>query len=37
METQRDVEEALTLFDQLSDDDQCIALETFRKIREGAA
>lgn len=39
METQRDVEEALTIFDQLTEEDQRIALEHLRELknRKGAA
>ena len=37
METKRDVEEALTLFDQLSEDNQRIALERLREIKEKGA
>lgn len=39
METQRDVEEALTIFDQLTEENQRIALEHLRELKKlkGAA
>lgn len=37
METKRDVEEALTLFDQLTEEEQHIALEHLRKEKEKGA
>lgn len=35
METKRDVEEALTIFDQLTEEDQRIALECLRELKNG--
>lgn len=38
MDTKRDVEEALTIFDQLTEENQRIALEYLRQIKiKGAA
>ena len=37
MDAKRDVEEALTIFDQLSEEDQRIVLEYLRKIKEKGA
>lgn len=38
MDAKRDVEEALTIFDQLSEEDQRLALERLREIKgKGAA
>lgn len=37
METKRDVEEALTIFDQMSEEDQRIVLENLRGIKEKGA
>lgn len=35
METKRDVEEALTIFDQLTEENQRIALEYLRELIKG--
>lgn len=35
METKRDVEEALTIFDQLTEENQRIALECLRELKNG--
>lgn len=37
METKRDVEEAMTIFDQLSEENQRLALERLREIKEKGA
>ena len=37
MDAKRDVEEALTIFDQLSEEDQRLALERLREIKEKGA
>lgn len=37
MDNKRDVEEALTIFDRLSEENQRIALEYLRKIKEKPA
>ena len=37
MDAKRDVEEALTIFDQLSEEDQRLALERLRTIKEKGA
>lgn len=37
MDVKRDVEEALTIFDQLSEENQRLALEYLREIKEKGA
>ena len=37
MDTKRDVEEALTIFDQLTEENQRIALDHLRQIKETGA
>ena len=37
MDAKRDVEEALTIFDQLSEEDQRLSLECLREIKEKGA
>ena len=37
MDAKRDVEEALTIFDQLSEENQRLALERLRQIKEKGA
>ena len=37
MDAKRDVEEALTIFDQLSEEDQLLVLEYLREIKEKSA
>ena len=37
MDAKRDVEEALTIFDQLSEENQRLALEYLREIKEKGA
>lgn len=37
MDAKRDVEEALTIFDQLSEEDQRLALEHLRELKEKGA